>query len=184
MFDHKGTQTMETQRLILRKATRKDGEAMFRNWASDPDVTKYLTWPTHDNVEVSQWVVDSWIQGYEKDDFYQWMIVPKDLGEPIGTISVVAKHVDAGELELGYCIGKNWWHRGIMSETLEAVIDYLFAEVGARRITARHDMNNPNSGAVMKKCGMHCEGIVPAGDRNNQGICDVARYAILRSDWK
>ena len=50
------------------------------------------------------------------------------------------------------------------------------------RIEARHDPNNPHSGAVMRKCGMRYEGTSRQADRNNQGICDCARYAILRSD--
>ena len=47
MPTHKGTQTIETSRLILRRAVREDAEPMFRNWASDPEVTKFLTWPAH-----------------------------------------------------------------------------------------------------------------------------------------
>ena len=42
---HCGTQLLETERLILRRFEIGDAEAMYRNWASDPDVTKYLTWP-------------------------------------------------------------------------------------------------------------------------------------------
>ena len=63
-------------------------------------------------------------------------------------------------------------------------MDYLFTEVHMNRIEARHDTNNPHSGGVMKKCGMAFEGVARASDRNNQGICDTAHYAILRSDWE
>ena len=70
-----------------------------------------------------------------------------------------------------------------MTEALTAVIDYLFAEVGMNRITAKHDTNNPHSGGVMKKCGMRYEGTHCDADRNNQGSCDIAQYAILREDW-
>ena len=51
------------------------------------------------------------------------------------------------------------------------------------RIEAKHDTNNTNSGDVMKKCGMKYEGTGRASDRNNQGICDIAQYAMLRRDW-
>ena len=71
-----------------------------------------------------------------------------------------------------------------MSEALAAVIEYLFTEVGMNRVAARHDPNNPHSGGVMRKCGMKYEGTHRASDRNNQGICDAAYYAVLRSDWK
>ena len=184
MLTHKGTQPIETTRLILRRAVREDAEPMFRNWASDPEVTKYLTWPAHGSIAVSEMVIGSWLPEYEKDSCYQWMIVLKELDEPIGSISVVRQREDVGEAEIGYCIGRNWWHQGIVTEALSAVIDYLFTEVGANRVAARHDPNNPHSGGVMRKCGMKYEGTNRACDRNNQGICDAAQYAILRSEWQ
>ena len=183
MLTHKGTQTIETERLILRRAVREDAEAMFRNWASDPEVTRFLTWPAYENVEAARFRLDIWVRGYENANFYQWMIVPKELGEPIGSISAVHQREDIGEAELGYCIGRNWWHKGIVSEALTAVIKYFFAEVGMNRIFARHDPENPHSGRVMRKCGMKYEGTSRASDRNNQGICDMDQYAILRAEW-
>ena len=67
-MNHKGTIQIETERLILRRFTIDDAPAMFKNWASDPEVTKFMTWPTHKDVGVSKWVLDSWIPSYEKDD--------------------------------------------------------------------------------------------------------------------
>lgn len=183
MLTHKGTQTIETPRLVLRKAQPEDADPMFRNWASQPEVTRYLTWPTHDSTEVSAWVLDSWIKESERADFYQWMIVLKDQGQPIGSISVVRLNEPIASAEIGYCIGKSWWHMGIVSEAMNAVIGYLFREVGMNRIEARHDPRNPHSGGVMKKCGMQYEGTSRQSDRNNQGLCDAAHYAILRRDW-
>ena len=184
MITHKGTQTIETRRLLLRRAIREDAEPMFRNWASDPEVTKFLTWSTHSNTAVSEMVIGSWLQEYEKDSCYQWMIVLKVIGEPIGSISVVRQNDRVEEAEIGYCIGSRWWHQGIVTEALNAVIEYLFTEVGMNRVAARHDPNNPHSGGVMKKCGMKYEGTHRACDRNNQGICDAAQYAILRREWQ
>ena len=181
MLTHKGTQTIETPRLILRRAVASDAEPMFRNWASDAEVTKYLTWPPHQNIDITQTVVNSWVAEYEKADYYHWMIVLKEINEPIG--SLLATTVGRAEsAHIGYCIGKAWWHKGLVAEALQAVIAFLFREVGYHRIEAMHDPNNPNSGAVMRKCGMQYEGTSRASDRNNQGICDAAHYAILRTD--
>ena len=184
MLNHKGTQTIETARLILRKAVREDAAAMFRNWASDPEVTKFLTWPTHSSAAVTTAVLESWIAEYERNNYYQWMIELKKMEEPIGTISVVRQNDRVEEAEIGYCIGSRWWRQGIVTEALTAVIGYLFTEVGINRVAARHDPNNPHSGGVMRKCGMKYEGTNRACDRNNQGICDAAQYAILRSEWQ
>ncbi len=184
MMNHKGTKTIETPRLILRKLTLEDAEPMFRNWASHPEVTQYLTWPAHPSVTTTACLLEIWSKEYEKPNYYQWAIVLKDLGEPIGAISGVNVRDDIGEIEIGYCIGKAWWHQGIVSEALSAVMAFLFTEVGANRIEAKHDIRNPHSGGVMRKCGMKYEGTARSSDRNNQGICDTATYGILREDWQ
>ena len=183
MLIHKGTQSLETPRLILRRAQASDAEPMFRNWTSDPEVTKYLTWPTYETVDTAHLILAHWIREYEALNFYQWMIVAKELEEPIGSISVVRQNESVGEVEIGYCIGSQWWNKGITTESLTAVMDYLFREVGVNRISARHDPRNTHSGDVMRKCGMTYEGTTRSTDRNNQGICDTAIYGILRSEW-
>lgn len=180
---HLGTKTIETERLILRRFTLEDAEAMFRNWASDAEVTKFLTWPAHADVGVSEMVLRDWISHYSEENFYQWAIVLKDLGEPIGSIAAVQVNDTAQWVEIGYCIGKTWWRKGIVSEALKALIAFFFDRVGMGRIQAAHDPRNGNSGAVMRKCGMVCEGTLRRAARNNQGICDICLYSILREEY-
>ena len=117
-----------------------------------------------------------------KPEYYQWAIVPVTIGGPIGSIAVVGYDSRLGQPVLGYCIGKKWWRQGYTSEALNRVIDFLFDEAGAVRIAARHDPRNPGSGAVMRKCGMTCEGTLRQADRNNQGICDACIYSILAEE--
>ena len=168
---------------MLRSFTVDDAEAMFRNWASDPDVTKFLTWPTHTGVDVSKAVLERWVPSYAQKNYYQWAIVLKEHGsDPIGSISAVRVDDNVDMVHIGYCIGKSWWHRGITSEAMKAVMDFFFDKVGANRIESRHDPRNPHSGMVMKKCGMQYEGTMRSSDRNNQGICDASWYALLRSE--
>ena len=183
MLQHKGTRSIETPRLILRRFTAADAQAMYDNWASDPEVTKYLTWPTHENVDTSAWVLSDWVERYQSEDYYLWAIVLKENGDvPIGSLSAEVRNEKVGVIHVGYCIGKQWWHKGIMPEALNAVVEFLFDEVGAERVEARHDGNNPNSGAVMRKCGMKYEGTLRRSDWNNQGVCDACWYAILRDE--
>lgn len=180
---HCGTQRLETPQLILRRFTLDDAEAMYKNWTSDSEVTKYLTWPAHPSVNITKVLLGSWVASYEKMDNYQWAIVPKDNGdEPIGSIAAVQVKDDLGIIHIGYCMGRAWWHQGIMSEALKALIDFFFDQVDANRIESRHDPRNPHSGMVMKKCGMRYEGTMRSADRNNQGICDACWYGILKSD--
>jgi len=180
---HLGTKELETERLILRRLTINDIESVYNNWANDDDVTRYLSWPTHRDTNITKNVLENWIQNYSEDDFYQWGIVLKDINEPIGTISVVDKNDDIKMVVIGYCIGKQWWNKGITSEALNAVIKFFFDEVGVNRIEARHDPNNQNSGKVMIKCGMKYEGRLRQAHRNNTGICDHIVYGILAEDY-
>ena len=180
---HCGTKRLETERLVLRKFVIEDAEAMFRNWASDSEVTIYLTWSAHDSVEASRTVLEEWTAKYVNDNFYQWAIALKeDEANPIGSISAVNLNEDVSLVHIGYCIGRPWWHRGITSEALKAVIDFFFDEVEANRIESRHDPRNPHSGMVMRKCGMKYEGTMRSSDRNSLGICDMCWYGILKSD--
>ncbi len=181
---HLGTQRMETGRLILRPFAMADAQAMYDNWASDPEVTKYLTWPAHGNLDISRMVLSDWVSHYGEEDYYQWAIELKDLGQPIGSISVVSKNDRAELVHIGYCIGKAWWHRGYTSEALKAVLDFFFDQVGVNRVETRHDPNNPNSGKVMEKCGMKFEGTLRQSDWNNQGICDASWYGLLKGERK
>lgn len=183
-MEHKGTKTIETESLILRPFREDDAPAGYKNWCSDSRVTEFLTWPPHESVEVTREIFKSWENSGSDPEFYQWAIVPKNVGEPVGSISVVDINKAAESMSIGYCIGFDYWHKGITGEALAAVIDYLFGEVGALRIEARHDPMNPHSGAVMKKCGMVYEGTLRASAKSNRGISDMCIYSILKNEWK
>lgn len=179
---HCGTQVIETKRLILRPYTVEDAEDMYRNWANSEAVTRYLTWPVHANAEVTRSLLEFWAASYQDASVYHWGIVPKGGHAVIGDISVVHMNEKTASAELGWCLGEAFWGQGIMPEAALAVRDYLFDRVGFHRVEARHDRNNPKSGRVMQKIGMMQEGLLRAADCNNQGICDIAVYAILREE--
>jgi len=178
-----GTKTIETQRLMLRKFILNDADDMYGNWANDDEVTKHLTWPTHTDVEVTKKVLNQWIIEYEDDTNYQWGIELKENKEVIGSIGVVNSNNSIDSIELGYCIGRKYWNHGITCEALAALIKFFFEEVEVKRIEARHDSNNPNSGKVMMKCGLKYEGKRIKADKNNSGICDISLYGMTVDDY-
>ncbi len=182
--NHPGSIRLETERLVLRQFTNDDASAMYENWAKDPEVTKYLTWAPHQSVADSEAILAEWIPLYEKSDYYHWAIALKENPSiPIGSIGAVRMDLVLNQAHIGYCIGRTWWHRGITSEALAALIEFFFTGVGLNRVDSRHDPNNPNSGRVMQKCGMKYEGTLRQADRNNCGICDSAWYGILADDF-
>ncbi len=185
MMQHIGTQTIQTPRLNLRAFRPDDAQAMYENWAGDPEVSKFLTWPAHQSAADSRAVLEGWAAAYARADFYEWAIVPKENADaPVGSISVVRCEKNLASAEVGYCIGRAWWNRGVTSEALMAVLAYLFERAGFNRVAARHDPDNPYSGMVMRRCGMRCEGTMRQADRNNQGLRDCVHYGLLRADWE
>jgi ribosomal-protein-alanine N-acetyltransferase len=155
MLNHKGTVELATKNLILRQFITEDAKDMYMNWASDNEVSKFLTWPAHSDISVSQEVIDSWIEQYQKLNYYNWVIVLKETGEAIGSIAAVKQDDNIRMVTVGYCIGRRWWHQGYTSEALSCLVKFFFEEVGVNRIEAQHDINNPNSGKVMQKAGLH-----------------------------
>ena len=158
-----GTQTIETDRLILRRFRSEDSEGMYANWASDPEVTRFLTWPPHTSVDVTKSLLADWLSRYEDGGYFNWVIEHKETGAVIGNISVVKLNERTEAADMGYCMSRTYWGQGLMPEALTAVTDYLFDVIGLNRVAACHDANNPKSGRVMEKAGMRLEGILRTG---------------------
>lgn len=180
---HLGTKKLQTKRLILRRFKMSDDVEMFDNWANDNEVTKYLTWPAHQNVSATRTILKDWIAQYDNSQFYQWGIELKDSNQLIGSVGSVSLNNQTKSVHIGYCIGQKWWHQGIMSEALECLIEFFFNEVKVNRVESRHDPKNIGSGKVMQNCGMLYEGTIKQGDWNNQGICDYSIYGLTLEDY-
>ena len=163
---HAGTETIETERLVLRRLMPEDAPDMFKNWASDPAVTRWLRWEPHKDVFETYALLTAWAELYKNPDYYQWAIQKKASGEVIGAISLVddllgeayrdkwpGADLSDGIWEPGYCLGRAFWGKGYMTEALRAVVDYWFNRLGGSWLTCCHAKGNPASGAVMKKTG-------------------------------
>ena len=110
---HKGTKKLETNRLILRKFKIEDANCMYNNWASNPNVSKYVTWEHHKDVSETKALLEEWIKKYNDIDTYKWVAEIKDTKEIIGSIDVVSKKfLKFGSCEIGYCYGEKYWNKG------------------------------------------------------------------------
>ena len=182
-MNHIGTNSIETIRLLLRRFTPDDCYDMFKNWASDIETLKYLPWGPYTDINETKRRIQNWVENYKYPGVYNWAIYLKQQGEVIGSISVEISNDKEETCEVGYCIGKAFWGRGIMPEALRAVMHYLFYEVGYKKIIARHDVQNYASGRVMQKAGMRFDKIIyNAGIRRDGSIYDVAVYVKYRDD--
>lgn len=180
---HKGTVRLETDRLILRPFTLDDAGAMYDNWAGDPEVTKYLSWEPHADLQETRSILRGWVNSYEFPEYYSWAIVLKETDTPIGSIGSVERRDNIRMLHVGYCIGKAWWHQGYTTEAFAGLIRFFFEQVGANRIESCHEPDNVHSGQVMKKCGLSYEGLHRQAIYKPDRLVDACYYAILAEDY-
>ncbi len=183
-INHLGTMKIETKRLILRKFKKNDYVDMFNNWASREEVAKYMPWKAHENMNITKELVLGWIDDYKKSDTYNWVIELKDNHKIIGNISVPKKNDAIFCCEIGYCLSSDYWGKGYMPEAMDAVMNFLFMKVNYNRIECYHKVENINSGRVMEKAGMKCEGLLrDRGLKNDGSVCDSKIWSILKREY-
>lgn len=143
------TPALETGRLILRKFTERDMEALFLI-LNDEEVNKFLPWhPVKNMEETKKFYEERYALKYAQPQGYAYAICLKEDNFPIGYIKVdMEEHHD-----FGYGLRKEFWHKGIVTEAGKAVVEQVKKD-GLPYITATHDRNNPRSGNVMRKVGM------------------------------
>lgn len=180
-MEHKGSKILKTERLVLRPFRQSDAEEMFLNWASDPQVTKYLTWTHHNSIEETRALLTAWEEESKRKDTYHWAITLN--GEVVGDIALVS--VRGENATTGYCLSRKVWGKGIMTEAYREVLRFCIEEVGFHRVEAAHSALNPASGRVMEKCGLKYEGTFRKEIRllSTGEWTDILHYAILEEDY-
>lgn len=143
------TPKLETEKLILRKFTKDDLDALFLILKAE-EVNKFLPWyPMKNLEETKRFYEEKYADVYSEPQGYAYAICLKSDNYPIGYIKVDMND----SYDLGYGLRKEFWHQGIVSEAAKAVAQQVKKD-GIPYITATHDVNNPRSGAVMKRIGM------------------------------
>lgn len=143
------TPRLETERLILRKFTVDDIEALYL-LLEDEEVNTFLPWFPLKSVEEAQAFFETrYAAEYAKPQAYAYAICLKRDDCPIGYMKV---DMEEGH-DFGYGLQKRFWRQGIVTEAGRAVIGQVKRD-GLPFITATHDVNNPRSGEVMRRVGM------------------------------
>lgn len=183
MLDLIGTQEIRTPRLLLRRMTLDDAPAMFDTWANDERVTRFMNWEPHGTIEETKRILRAWLNTYADETFYQWGVEYE--GALVGSMGAVSLSVINQHCEIGYCIGCDYWGKGIVTEAVQGVLGFLFREVKLNRVYAKYDVLNPASGRVMEKCGMTCEGTLRQHTLRKDGYFgDLRQYGILREEYE
>ncbi len=174
------TERIETDRLILRRFVPEDYKAVFE-WAKLELVARYFPWNPMKDIKEAEKKIKIWVNNYSDDNYYHWGIVSKESNELIGTINL---KVDMGNngAETSYLLLPKYWNSGIMTETLQAVLNYGFENLQLHRIAAEVFCGNTASEKVLLKCGFQKEGTLRGLYRKNGEYIDSTYYSILDTE--
>ena len=173
---------LETNRLLLRAFNQNDIDDIFE-YASDPEVSKYLPWDVHVSKKNTIDFLKASEENFQRLDIIDWGIELKNEHKLIGGISIRNwnnKHLCA---DAGYVISKKYWNRGIATEALAKVIQFGFETLCVNRIEAHCDDENIGSSRVMEKCGMKYEGTLRQKVFEKGRFVDAKFYSILRNEF-
>jgi len=176
--------TILTERLVLRPLTIEDDEAIY-SYASDPLVSKYVSFETANSIEDTRTflrsVLDNYRKGVEPGSF---AIVMNEGMKLIGTIGYLNWSNVNKRIEIGYALSRPYWNCGYVTEAAKAMIGYFFRHTDLIRIEARCAVEHTASSRVMEKAGMTFEGILRKQALISGRHHDMKMYSVLRDEWQ
>ena len=171
---------IETERLLLRRPRAADAPAIFARYASDPEVTRYLSWPTHRSLDDTHAFI-----AFSDELWGRW---------PMGPLQVFARdgvtllggagliHETPYRASTGYVFAQDAWGRGYATEALGATVAWA-RTTSLRRIQAGVHSEHRPSRRVLEKAGFDCEGLMRAFSEfpnlRPGEPCDVFSYALV-----
>ena len=174
--------SLETDRLLLRRLTLDDANDIFE-YASEPDVAKYVPWEHHKSIEDSLTFLNFALAKYKEKKVSDWGIVLKENNKLIGTIAFHWWSIDHASAEVGYALSKNHWNKGLTTEALNEILKFGFKKMELNRIEGRTRVENIASQSVLKKAGMSYEGTMREQFFTKGDYRDFIMFSILRKEY-
>jgi [ribosomal protein S5]-alanine N-acetyltransferase len=153
----KPPELFKTDRLLMRLPTLDDSKPLFHEYAQDPEVTKYLTWRPHENLDTTLAFIRRCIQRWQDGTAFPWVITRKQDAAVLGMIEM---RIDQFKADLGYGLARRYWGQGYTTEAVKALVQWALDQESIFRVWATCDVDNLASARVMEKAGMQKEGIL------------------------
>jgi [ribosomal protein S5]-alanine N-acetyltransferase len=150
-------ETLETARLRLRKPVLEDADEIFRQYAQDVEVTKYVSWRAHRSVNETREFIRLCLEELAAKKSVHLVIVRKEDHQLLGMIGLRGGD---HKWELGYVLARAYWRKGYMTEAVKALVTWALQRPEIYRVWAVCDIDNKASARVMEKAGMQREGIL------------------------
>ena len=173
---------LNTQRLLLRQITQEDDKSLFEV-LSDEDTCKYLTLNAVNDMENIKRMIAGMQRFFDEKQRIRWGIAQKTDNALIGHCGFFDIDRFNCCAEISYCIKRELWGQGIMTEALDAMLSFGFEDYGLNRITANVIKDNAASIKVLQKLGFVQEGILRESLYKNGQYHDLICFSILKSEY-
>ena len=101
----------------------------------------------------------------------------------VGSIGVFRQgNIHRQTAELGYYVAEEYWSRGIMTEAIKQICEYVFSKSNILRIYAEPFAYNIASCRVLEKAGFQYEGTLRSNAVKNGEVIDMKMYSLLRTE--
>ncbi|HUL45141.1 MAG TPA: GNAT family N-acetyltransferase [Bacteroidota bacterium] len=169
-----------TERLILHRPRAEDAEEIFRGYASDPDVTRYVCFPTHKTHDDAKAFLTKSDAAWNEWPAGPFLIRIKTTNQLIGGTGLSFE--TSGRAMTGYILARDAWGKGYATESLHAMVK-LASRLNVKQLYALCHTDHRASWHVLEKCGFLREGILRSYERfpnlGSVGLSDVYCYAII-----
>ncbi|WP_205873044.1 GNAT family N-acetyltransferase [Mycobacterium camsae] len=152
------------QRVLLRPPQIDDADALFERITCDPEAARYMRWEPHTDVGQTRRMVAQRMHASEDDQ--TWMVALQTSGDVVGFIRCSRSPRHA--VEIGCCLGRQWWGTGLMFEAIGLIVPALEADAEVYRVWATCAVDNSRSARLLERCGFAIEGRLA-----RYGVCPV-----------
>ncbi len=176
----KAPERVETQRLVLRRPQLQDADSIFARYASDPEVTRLLSWPRHETVEATRAFLKFSDAEWERWPAGPYLVESREDGRLLGGTGFAFE--TAFRAATGYVFAKDAWGQGYATEALRGVVE-VARVIGIVRGDAVCHIEHHASWRVLEKCGFSREGVLRRHSEFPNLVsgepCDVFCYTLV-----
>ena len=172
-----------TERLVLRPLRLSDANDMYE-YSCDCEVTKYLTWEPHKNIDFTKKQIKNILDAYRNGKYYDWALELRCNGKMIGTCGFTSFDYYEDSCEIGYVLNPRYHGYALAAEAASLVIGFAFETLGASSVWARCMTGNSASRRVMEKCGLSFEKEEIKTVVKQNRLVDALRYRISSDEYK
>lgn len=169
--------------LELRSFQRKDSSKFFQLVEENRDhLRKWLPWVHNMTTLIdAEYIISLWEQQFAENTGCNVGIFYR--GELVGSVGLHQIDWYNKFTSIGYFLSKKAEGRGIMTRTVQIILNYAFFYLGLNRAEIRCGVNNKKSRAIPERLGFVLEGIIREGENLSGHYHDLFLYSMLARDW-